>query len=92
MQTTIIHKRNEFLVYVALGSSLAIALYPFWLFNSRGKAGVSWFGLFYTPRGWGVHLGLFGAQVFNRNSKPKRIRELTGSLVPIPQPEYNNAA
>lgn len=70
MQTTLKHEKNEILVYVGLGASKALLLYPFWLFKSKGTKSTTAFGGFKTPRGWGWHLGLFGVQVFGTPKGP----------------------
>jgi len=71
MQTTLKHEKNEVLVYVGLGASKAILLYPFWLLKSKGTKSTTAFGGFKTPRGWGWHLGLFGFQIFDHRTVNK---------------------
>ena len=75
MQTTLKHEKNELLLYVGLGASKAILLYPFWLFKSKGTKSTTAFGGFKTPRGWGWHLGLFGFQVFEQKTAKRAKNE-----------------
>ena len=69
MNTSIKHDKNDLVIYIGLGGSKALLLYPFWSFNDRGKGGS--FSHFDVPRGEGAHLGLFG---FHWLSKPCRTR------------------
>lgn len=75
MQTSVKHDKNECVIYIGLGGSKALLLYPFWSFKDRGKVGA--FGHFTVPRGEGAHLGLFG---FHWLSQPCRLRAVTKSL------------
>lgn len=72
MQTTLKHEKNEALVYIGLGASKALLLYPFWLFKSKGPKSAGAFCRFDTPRGWGIHGGLLGLQVYSYASVAKR--------------------
>lgn len=81
MNTVVKHDKFDLVLYLGLGSSKALLLYPFWAFGDRGKAG--WFGRFKLPRGVGVHVGLFGAHFI---SQPCRLRAVT-ETVDIKYPE-----
>lgn len=69
MQTSVKHEASEFVVYIGLGGSKALLLYPFWSFKDRGKVGA--FGHFQVPRGEGAHLGLFGFHWFSVPTRRK---------------------
>ena len=69
MQTSVKHDKNEFVIYIGLGGSKALLLYPFWSFEDRGKVGS--FGHFTVPRGEGAHLGLFGFHWFSVPTRRK---------------------
>ncbi len=81
MNTSI--KHEDLIIYIGLGKSKAILLYPFWSFKDRGKVGL--FGQFKVPRGEGAHLGLFGFHWF---SQPCRLRAVTKSLPMVASGEF----
>ena len=84
MQTTLKHDANELLLYIGLGASKALLLYPFWLFKSKGTKSTTAFGSFKTPRGWGWHLYLFGFQVYDHKHVAKR--PVVGYAAPMDPP------
>ena len=75
MNTSVKHEKYDLVIYIGIGASKALTLYPFWSFKGRGKVGA--FGHFKVPRGEGAHLGLFGFQYV---SKPSRLRAATASI------------
>jgi hypothetical protein len=88
MQTTVKHDAGDLVVYVGVGETRALLLYPAWLFEKHGGKGAPAFGRFPVARGWALHLGLFGVHWLHKGDAAGQRKPRAKAPEPEPLPGF----